>query len=250
MTHNYSKLSILFGAMFLAAATSCDNDDEPQMPVNAITLNMLTGDTQSTIGESDVCISIADNFTSRYCGICDLGGKGGFDRNPDLSQIAQEVAVTPGHYYQIIYLNDIKTVAQARALPVNAYYYTAYVDSWIYDKDNDNVGAKISYAECSPRTDRLPVWDTNIDIELKPVENKYLQTAEYAFPDGCRIDDNIEVYDFEGSDLKRHLKAETKDNKITFSTNYWWKYDKAEAIVLVRHESVFSRVRFTITLSD
>lgn len=114
-----NKPLIIILSILSIAVVSCSNDDEPGMPDNAISLNMTIGDRQVTIGGSDVYINSASNFTSSYCGIADLGRKGGFNRNPNLSQLAQEVAVTPGNYYQIVLARDVKTVAGERAFPTN-----------------------------------------------------------------------------------------------------------------------------------
>ena len=132
-----NKLLITLFSFLAIAVVSCSDDDEPKMPTNAIALNMMIGDSETTIGGSDVFINASNNFTSYDCGIADLGRKGGFNQNPNLSQLAQEIAVTPGNFYQIVLANKVQTVAGDRALPINTNYYNVYVDSWIYDKDKD-----------------------------------------------------------------------------------------------------------------
>lgn len=126
------------------------------MPTNAIALNMMIGDSETTIGGSDVFINASNNFTSYDCGIADLGRKGGFNQNPNLSQLAQEIAVTPGNFYQIVLANKVQTVAGDRALPINTNYYNVYVDSWIYDKDKDIAGAKSAILSVSPKSNSFP----------------------------------------------------------------------------------------------
>ncbi|MDE7386307.1 MAG: DUF5036 family protein [Muribaculaceae bacterium] len=232
---------LLFIACLLV--TSCSNDDEPTLPANAIPLNMMFGDSETTIGASDVYINSSINFTSSYCGIADLGKKGTFSTNPNLTQIAQEIAVTPGNYYQITPGQDILTVAGARALPVDGVYYNLYVDSWIYDNANNIAGAKISYAECSPRVKQLPAWDSAIDLQLKPrKDDPDIETAEYAFPRDCKIDDYIETYDYEGSDMKHVLDIDLNGNRISFTNSAWTPGGKVQVILLVRCESVYTRL--------
>lgn len=124
-------------------AVSCSDSDEPKMPANAISLNMMAGDSETTIGGSDVFVNASNNFTTNNCGIAVLGKKGGLDRTPNLSQLAQEVAVTPGDFYQIFLAGNIRTVAGVRSIPINTNYYNVYVDSWIYDKEKDIAGAKV-----------------------------------------------------------------------------------------------------------
>lgn len=228
---------------FLAVtAVSCSDNDEPKIPENALSLNMMIGDDESTIGGSDVYINTSNNFTSNKCGIADLGKNGSLNQNPSISQIAQKMAVTPGNFYQIVLAGDVKTVAGSRAIPVNANYYNAYVDSWIHDKDNDIVGAKISYAECYPEIEQLPEWNKKINVKLQSKNGSTPETAVYSFPKGCQIDDNVEAYDFEHSYMKRTLNIEVADNSISFSNNTWTPGGKVEVILLVRYDNTYTRI--------
>lgn len=245
---NYMNRLIIASFVILSFTTvSCNNDDDPEIPTNAITLNMTAGDSETTIGGSDVYINLSNNFTSSYCGIANIGQNGGFNKNPDLSQIAQNVAVTPGNYYQIIHSDDVRTIAGARAVPVNTNYYNVHVDSWIYDKDNDIAGARISYAECYPKTDVLPGWNSSIDLTLQ--QRKYAETAKYTFPNGCEIDDNIEVYDSEGSDMKRNLDIELNGNQISFSNSSWTPGGEVQVIIRVRYGSIYTRIFLNVKSS-
>ena len=230
----------VLGLMCVTAA-ACGVDDEPFVPVNAITLNMTVGDSETTIGGSDVFINSSYNFATSRCGIADMGRNGGFDRNPELAQIAQEVAVTPGNYYQIILANNIRTVAGARAVPVRANFYNVHVDSWIYDKDNDIAGAKVSYAETIPQTNKLPAWDYVFPVDLYKEGFDY----EYTFDRDVVIDPDYSLYDYENSDMAEHLTINIKNNSITISGD-GGGYGKAEVIVLVRYKSMYTRVEFFV----
>ncbi len=245
-----ARLINVWMAIFSVFVSGCGNDDEPKIPTDAIAVNMMIGDSETTIGGSDVYINSSLNFTTSYCGISDLGKKGGFSKNPNITQIAQEVAVTPGNFYQIVLADDISKVANARAFPINANYYNVYVDSWIYDKDNDIAGAKISYAECYPDTRQLPDWDSQIDINMD--SDNYYYTATYTFPKGCNIDDYVEVYDKDGYiDTIDALEIEIKGNQIKFSYPPHLSYPVPHrAIVLVRHESLYSRVALKFNYPD
>ncbi|MDE5796182.1 MAG: DUF5036 family protein [Muribaculaceae bacterium] len=230
--------------LFLSACSS--NDDEPKIPTNTITVNMMNdADSQTTIGGSDVYINSANNFTTEVCGITDLGHNGNFGQNPNLSQIAQEVAVTPGNYYQIVLASDIKNIAGQRAYPLNTNFYNVYVDSWIYDKDNEIAGAKVVYAECFPETNKLPEWDAVINIELKSTWNEGDEYATYSFASDVEIDSYFEIYDFEYSDLGEYIKVESNHNILTF-TNTSSHRGKVEIIARVRYESIFSRVHLIV----
>lgn len=239
-----NRLFITLVSLAAISAVSCSNDDEPKIPTDAIALNMMVGDNSTTIGGSDVYINSNMNFTSSYCGITDLGSKGGFKKVPALSQIAQEVAVTPGSFYQIVFVRDIRTVADERALPLNSTYYNVFVDSWIYDRENDITGAKINYAECTPEVSQLPKWNSSFEVSMK-AENRddYLETAVYSFPKGCEIDDNFEVNNIDGyNSLKGSLQIELDGNRVTFTNNEWTGEGRAQVALLVRYGSVYTRV--------
>ena len=222
--------------------TACSDDNEPAIPSDALSLNMLVGDNETTIGGSDVFINNSRNFISSRCGIADLGKKGAFNRNPNLSQVAQEVAVTPGHYYQIMPAGDIRTVAGERAHPINSNYYNVYVDSWIYDKDREIEGAKVRFAECFPKSDKLPEWGAEIkNFDIYNDGSRF----EYSFEKGVIVDPNCNIYNYEGSTIGDHIKVDVRDNNIIFNVSGYY-YGTAEVIVNVRYESMYSRVRFVI----
>lgn len=58
-----NKLLITLFSFLAIAVVSCSDDDEPKMPTNAIALNMMIGDSETTIGGSDVFINASNNFT-------------------------------------------------------------------------------------------------------------------------------------------------------------------------------------------
>lgn len=238
-----NKLTILSIIISCLAFTACSSDDEPKIPTNAISLN-LTRDASTTIGGSDVYMDKSDNFTTQYCAIANLGQKSGFNKNPELSQLAQEVAVIPGNYYQIMVADDIRNVAGERAYPLDAGFYNLHVDSWLYDKNSDIAGAKIIYAQCFPEDSRLPKWDENLEIVIDPSVHDGAGT--YTFEKDCHIDSDIRVSSDNNSDLPEFLKFEVDDNKLSVS-NKWALSGVVKAVVLVRHESVYTRVNFTIT---
>ncbi len=237
-----NRSAILTIIIACLAFASCSSDDEPKIPTNAISLN-LTRDGGTTIGGSDVYMNNSDNFTTQYCAIADLGQKSGFNRNPVLTQLAQEVAVTPGNYYQIMVADDIRNVAGERAYPLDANFYNLHVDSWLYDKNNDLAGAKVTYAECFPEDSRLPKWDENLEIVIDPAHDG---VGTYTFGKDCHIDSDIKVSSVNNSSLHEFLQFEVDDNKLTVS-NKWALSGVVKAVVLVRHESVYTRVNFTIT---
>lgn len=236
-----NRFLITLSTLLIFTAVACSDDDEPNIPSNAITLNMMIGDSETTIGGSDVYINSSNNFTTSYCGIADLGKNGGLTKAPNLTQIAQEVAVTPGHYYQITLADDIKTVAGARALPIGSNYYNVYVDSWIYDKDSDISGAKISYAECYTEAKQLPDWNAKIPVTIE--NDGYYYTVEHSFPKGCLIDKNVDLYFHNGSeDITDQLKYEINDNQIKLTYSMYASSYSPYVKLLVRYENVYTRV--------
>ena len=211
------------------------------MPTNAIALNMMIGDSETTIGGSDVFINASNNFTSYDCGIADLGRKGGFNQNPNLSQLAQEIAVTPGNFYQIVLANKVQTVAGDRALPINTNYYNVYVDSWIYDKDKDIAGAKISYTECFPEVKQLPEWDSHFSGTHQN-DGYGKERATFTFSKGCHIDKNVDAYFTDGyNNLTDELEFEIKENQIVITYPYLTSH-QLDVRLLIRYESVYTRV--------
>ena len=245
-----NKLSVSLFALLAISTAACGNDDEPKIPSNALALNMMMGDRETAIGGSDVIINESGNFNTSRCAIADLGTKGEFNKNPNLTQIAQNVAINPGNFYQITLVNDIETVAEARAMPLNANYYNVYVDSWIYNKDNDIVGAKIEYAESYPQYKNLPEWGKTIDLKLNKNKAQTEENASYSFPKGCKIDREYDIDYQKGSyDLARNLNVEIKDNQIKFSNTYPASGGTVPVNVLVRYESTYTKVYFNVKTS-
>ncbi len=242
-----NKLIIPLLSIACISVTACGDDNEPVISDNAITLNMMLDNSQTTIGGSDVYINTAKNFTSSNCVIVDLGSKGNFQLNPNLTQVAQDVAVTPGNYYQIIPARDIKNVAGQRAFPVNTSYYSVYADSWIFNNDDEINGAKIIYAECFPNTRYIPEWDANIELTLK--SDKYAETGSYSFDKNAHIDPYFSVYDVGSSNFKSHLDIEVQGNTFTFSNVAYTPGGKVEIVALIRHESLYTRVHLTVNSS-
>lgn len=79
-------------------------------PADTITLNMLNEHNGKTyLGESKTYINEANNFVTSSNFISDVGnGAGvGADILPSLTNLTHEVAVTPGHIYQIFDKNTL-----------------------------------------------------------------------------------------------------------------------------------------------
>ena len=231
-------------------ATSCSSDDEPDKPVNEISLNLMVEDRNTTIGTTDVYVTSSYNFTTSKCRIAELGKNGGFSKNPVLTQTAQEVAVTPGCFYQIMPADFIETIAGAPAYPNNCKYYNLYADSWIYDKEHNITGVKVSYTYCGPDSSQLPEWDSVTTVKLRPKkDDPNIEVAEFSFPKGCRIDEYVETFENGDSDMMKNLDILINGNTISFSNSSWSPEGKVKVKLLVRYESVYTSVALNVLSS-
>lgn len=221
---------------------SC-HQDEPKVPESAITVNILKeiyGG--STIGESDVYINAADNFTSSDCAISYIGLKGSLTDNPNLSQVSSEMAVEPYCYYQIFLKKDLETVADKLSFPINQIFYNVYVDSWLY-LDDEISGAKITYTESQPEESHLPKWEEEIELNLNKSGNA--ESCSYSFEKNVAIDPTYEIID-KGSILDRHIEIRIQSNKIEFFNPADTPNDYIKIMFKVRYNSVYSKVIFIV----
>ena len=230
------KTSILLFVCLLAG--SCSND-EPKLPDNAISVNIMKeGFGGTTIGQSDVYINVYDNFVSEQCGITDLGSKSNLITNPNLGLMAQDVAVEPGRYYQFFLLNNVKTVAGEWAISLQNAYYNVYVDSWIYQAD-EVAGAKITYAETYPQNDKLPEWDSTLEVILKDTDSG--EVGSYTFDKSVAIDPDFTIVEAQNS-LDKHIEITVKGNTISFFNAAYIVQGFVKLRLLLRQGSVYTRV--------
>ena len=224
---------------------SC-GDDEPSIPSNAISLNMPNEDNgQTRLGFSDVYINSSDNFVGREWSIVDMGKKGGFKKEPETSQIAQEVAVTPGHFYQLLPHNALSVIGGERALAINSGFYNVYVNSWLRGDNGNIIGANVSFSEYRPKNSGLLDWDSNIGIQMHEGFDN-VERAEFSFRKGFVFDNVYEIYNMGNSDLRTHLEITIKENTISFANVAWVPNGAAEVVIKVRHGNLYTRVRFIV----
>ena len=130
------------------------------------------------------------------------------------------------------------------ALPINTNYYNVYVDSWIYDKDKDIAGAKISYTECFPEVKQLPEWDSHFSGTHQN-DGYGKERATFTFSKGCHIDKNVDAYFTDGyNNLTDELEFEIKENQIVITYPYLTSH-QPDVRLLIRYESVYTRVLLT-----
>ena len=183
---------------------NCSDDDTPDDPADTITLNMLNEHNGKTyLGESKTYINEANNFVTSSNFISDVGnGAGvGADLLPSLTNLTHEVAVTPGHIYQIFDKNTLIDFPSGNhAIQVEASYYQAYVVSKIVNSDM-NIGAIVKYISVFPNNNGLPAYRYNIGSLYRIGE-----TVELALPQ------DIEFF------LKEH-SAGIKGLNVTYANN-------------------------------
>lgn len=154
------SFSLLFASSLLTA--SCDKDDDTSIdPAGTVTLNMLDEQSGKTfLGQSDVYINKANNFRTSSCLIAATGqaaGLGG-QTTPELDNLVREVAVTPGHVYQIFDFESMREFPSGtKAVQLGTVYYKVYVVSPIATETGAS-GMVVKYISVSPDANGLPEY--------------------------------------------------------------------------------------------
>lgn len=176
-------LSILLMLVTVTFITSCDKDESPEDPADTVTLNMLDElNGKTLLGKSDVFINKSNNFRAPSTFISDAGNVPGIGvrPQPQTNNLVQEVAVLPGHLYQIF---DRSTLTEfpsgALAMEIGAFYYQVYVVSPIIT-DNVTKGAVVKYVLVNPDPQDLPALDYNLG-DLTGTD----ESVEIALPEGA-----------------------------------------------------------------
>ncbi len=178
-----------FAAMIALSIVSCGKD-EPSDPAGTVTLNMLDeGNGKTILGKSDVYINNADNFISTSCLLVDLGPKSGLGAAgaPVLTGTASQMAVEPGHAYQVFGKDLLRRFPSGNyAMSTDdTYYYNVYVVSTT-EKDGKVTGAAVKYVEVDTPGYGLPEYNKNIGT-----------LDHYMYPDGFELRLTLPVSDFE-----------------------------------------------------
>lgn len=182
-------VAALLLALAAAALPACDKDDA-ESGTAAMQLNMMDENNGRTeLGSSDVYINESGNFRTSACRLTTLVKNGrGFDAAPAIDQTATELAVIPGHCYQIFAASRLLTFESGVcAYPVGATYLNVRVDSWIENGDGTATGAKVSFKECRTAAGVLPEWESRTEA---------VDYCTWRFPAGCEI--NVGAYDSYG----------------------------------------------------
>lgn len=146
----------------------CGDDETIDIfPEGTASLRMMNEDNGKTLlGNSDVYITNAGNFTSDQYPLFDVGEKRGIGDidMPGFANMAPEVAVQPRHGYVICEANDVRTFPSGKkAIREDASVYRVFVDSWIEDKEGNATGANVYFLLGKPDTDEgIPLWHSEI----------------------------------------------------------------------------------------
>lgn len=146
----------------------CGDDEAIDIfPEGTASLRMMNEDNGKTLlGNSDVYITNAGNFTSDQYPLFDVGEKRGIGDidMPGFANMAPEVAVQPRHGYVICEANDVRSFPSGKkAIREDASVYRVFVDSWIEDKEGNATGANVYFLLGKPEADEgIPGWGSEI----------------------------------------------------------------------------------------
>jgi len=239
----------LLGIFLLSLCTfifiSCSDDDDVRDPSGTITLNMLNEDNGKTfLGTSGTYINNSNNFKTTSNFIIDAGSRAGVGVKiePQINNLAQEVAVSTGHLYQIFDKATLREFASGKqAIQIEAGYYNVYVVSPIVN-NSVTAGAVIKYVLVYPETKGLPENGKiigNLNYAGEKVEFTLPQDAE------CYFEEHW------GSGEKGAFDVKTVDGKLTIdllksSDKTYGPYGTYN--IYIRKGNVFTTVRLNIGL--
>lgn len=188
-TKHLSRILLFFLCTigFAGCGDDKDNDDITNDPVSTVTLNMLDEQNGKTmLGNSDVYINKANNFKTHSCLISDAGNAAGvgIKIDPRLNNLSREIAVIPGHIYQIFDEASLRDFPSGnRAVQLETGFYQAYVVSPIVNKDT-TTGAVIKYILTYPDKKGLPEFGHilgSLNSSGETIETTLPQDAECFF---------------------------------------------------------------------
>lgn len=222
---------------------SCDDDDDVKDPSDTVTLNMLNEDNGKTfLGTSDVHINRSNNFKTSSSFITDAGKTSGVGAQiePQINNLTQEVAVSPGHLYQIFDGATIKDFPSGkRAVQLNAGYYKAYVAS-VIENNGIITGGIIKYVLAYPETKGLAEYSSSIGNLDQLGYN-----IEYTVPQGaeCVFEERW------GSGEEGAFNVKTENGKLTITLlkspdrthGPWGTYD-----IYIRSGNIFTVVEVNV----
>ncbi|MDL2243590.1 DUF5036 family protein [Bacteroidales bacterium OttesenSCG-928-J19] len=191
---------------------SCDNDDDNNSadPAGTVTLNMLDEENgKIMLGNSDVYIDKAYNFSGYSCLVTSLGSKNGLGSlsSPILKGFGSKSAVEPGCAYQIFNEASLRKFPSGNyALNIQSDYYNVFVTSQILDEETI-VGAQVKYILMNVPSQDLPSFDSFIGTIYSTDYNTY--ELEVTLPSS-----DFECEPNFASSNYYTIEYEKKDNKL------------------------------------
>lgn len=225
------------------ALNSCDKEEIIPFPEGTSTLRMMDEDNGRTLLSNDVYITTQGNFRSNDYLLFDMGAKNGISDiyMPDFVNMAQEVAVNPGHGYIICDESDVRTFPSGnKAIAQDAAVCRVYVDSWIQDKDAANIGAYVHFLLGKPSFSPFPdrgenigtlTWDDNTD------RSSYLSLP---LPVSGPNDVEVEYLTFHYPE--EEFNYTVSDGHVTFSLQYPPYSGKKDYSLRIRCNRVYIEV--------
>lgn len=220
------KMKDLFGILLLFLCVSgfagCDDDEEgiDFFPEGTSTLRMMNEENGKTVlGNSDMYITKEGNFKSEGFPLFDMGEKAGIGDidMPNFVNMAAEVAVHPKHGYLLCDHYDVYTFgSQEKAIREDADVYRVYVDSWIQDKEGNEIGANVYFLLGKPNLDehgQIPAWDSLIGTLTWNYDKGETNTLDLALPVSNPNDVEVEFVTEEGEEYVSYSLGE---NSISF----------------------------------
>ena len=199
------KTKQLFGILLFLCSigfVSCGDDDDNKDPEGSVTLNMMN----------------EGNGKTSTCYIADMGEASGLGTpvKPSLDNLANEMAVVPGHLYHI-YDRDVflDFPSGKRAVIIESGYYKAYVISPI-TVDGTTTGATLKFVLAYPETNGLPEYETvigNVDDVGDEIEYTLPKDAELLF--SGYLDSDRDSFDIQFVNGKLKVKLLENINHIS-----------------------------------
>ncbi len=210
------KRNVLFRmavVLLILCATACSDDNEVKLE-NMTTLNMMdTSHGATTLGNSDIQIDEAYNFTSQNCLVAEIGTADGLDRvyPPALSDaLIREAAVLPGHLYQAFPGGGFQEFPSGRtAFSIQGDYYQFYVLSEIKEEEK-RTGAVVQFALVKMEDNGLPAYGETLVKVPHDISTEYFS---YTFSD---VDEIVL-----SEQMEQDMSYEMNGNELRV---YWHNY--------------------------
>ena len=243
--NSYKYFGAIVCSIIAISITSCEKIDRiERFPEGTSTLKMMNEDNGCTaLGNSDVYITSTGNFKSGTFPILDCGNKNGIGDIgiPNFTNMAPEVAITPGHGYVICSSESVKDFpSREKAIREDALLYRVYVDSWIQQNGKD-VGANVYFLLGNPfEHGQMPEMGSKVGILSWDSQKNKSDAISIKLPS-----EDIEVVC--SDDI---LTFFTKGSTLTLTlSRYPMSYETGDRTFFIRSGRVYTEVAVSVELS-